>query len=335
VSIWTDKDGRKHVGIMHGGKRIHRKLPEGATASDAKQLEAELRAAIVRQRKPVIPGDPEMTAIMGGYLEHAKNLRSPETAAFHAARLGPWVEKYRASQAQQCAAHILKDMQGHYKPATINRSLGALKKALSLAWDRGITPENYGLRIKRLPENNQRDITLTIEQVQALTEHASEQVRAAIWIALYTGCRRGEILKMREADIGPSSILIRAGNTKTLKTRAVPIAGPLRQWLGYIPLAITFEGLKTGFRRAREAAEMPWVTFHDLRRSCGTLLIQAGVDLYVVSKILGHSSVAVTQARYAYMQTAQLQAGVDRAFGPAVDCTSDCTQKDQRHPKVA
>jgi integrase len=334
VSIWIDKDGRRHVGIMHGGKRIHRKLPEGATASDAKQLEAELRAAIVRQRKPVIPGDPELTAIMGVYLEHAKSLRSPETAAFHAARLGPWVERYRASDAQQCAAHMLRDMKGHYAAATINRSLGALKKALSIAWERGLTPENYGLRIKRLPENNQREVVLTIQQVQTLTEHASEQVRAAIWIALYTGCRRGEILKMREADIGPDSILIRAGNTKTLKTRLVPIAGPLRRWLGYIPLAITFEGLKTGFRRAREAAGMPHVTYHDLRRSCGSLMIQAGVDLYVVSKILGHSSVAVTQSRYAYMQTEQMKAGLDRAFG-ADDCTDDCTGKEKRPRRAA
>lgn len=334
MSIWTDKDGRKHVGIMHGGKRIHRKLPEGASASDAKQLEAELRAAVIRQRKPVIPGDPEMTAVMGVYLEHAKTLRSPQTASYHAARLGPWVEKYRASQAQQCAAHIMRDMHGHYKPATINRSLGTLKKALSIAWERGVIPENYGLRIKRLPENNQRDVTLTMEQVDTLASNASEQVKAAIYIAIYTGCRRGEILKLREADIGPSSILIRAGNTKTLKTRAVPIAGPLRKWLGYVPLAITFEGLKTGFRRAREAAGMPEVTFHDLRRSCGTLMIQAGVDLYVVSKILGHSSVAVTQSRYAYLQTEQMQAGLDRAFGSA-ECTGDYTRKAKRHRKVA
>lgn len=319
---------------MHGGKRIHRKLPQGASASDAKQLEAELRAAIVRQRKPNIPGDPELTAIMGTYLEYSKGLRSPETAAYHAARLGPWVEKYRASQAQECAAQVVKDMQGHYAPATINRSLGTLKKALSLAWERNLIPENYGLRIKRLPENNQRDVTMTMEQVEKLASHASEQVRAAIFIAIYTGCRRGEILKLQPADIGPLSILIRAGNTKTLKTRAVPIAGPLRKWLGYIPLGLNFEGLKTGFRRAREAAGMPEVTFHDLRRSCGTLMIQAGVDLYVVSKVLGHSSVAVTQSRYAYLQTEQMQAGLDRAFGSA-ECTSDYTRKAKRHRRVA
>jgi integrase len=63
-----------------------------------------------------------------------------------------------------------------------------------------------------------------------------------------------------------------------------------------VPLTLNFEGLKTGFRRAREAAGLPHVTFHDLRRSCGTMMVQAGVDLYVVSKVLGHSSMAVTRS---------------------------------------
>lgn len=257
-----------------------------------------------------------MLAVLGGYLVHAKTLRSPDTAIHHANRLGPWAEKYRASQARECAAHILRDMRDVYAVATINRSLGALKKALALAWENGLTPENYGLRVKRLPERNDRDMFLTLEQVKAIADNASEQVAAAIWIALFTGCRRGEILKMRAEDIGPDSIVIHAGNTKTLKTRTIPIVPPLRKYLGAVPLQMNFEGLKSGFRRARVAAEMPWVTFHDLRRSCGTLMIAAGVDLYVVSKVLGHSSVAVTQSRYAHMQIEQLREGMNRAFAP-------------------
>lgn len=315
MSTWIDKDGRRHVGIMLNGRRVHRKLPEGATASDAKRVEAEIRSAIGAQRAPNIPGDPRMIEVMGLYLEHAKTLRSPDTATFHAARLGPWAEKYRASQARECASHILRDMTGAYAPATINRSLGALKKALALAWERNLTPENYGLRIKRLPEHNLRDMTLSMEQVKRLADCASEQVGAAIWIALFTGCRRGEILAIQADDVGPDAIAIRAGNTKTLRARTVPIVPPLRKYLGLLPLALNFEGLKTGFRRAREAAEMPWVTFHDLRRSCGTLMIEAGVDLYVVSKVLGHSTVTVTQARYAHLQVDALRVGLEATFG--------------------
>ena len=256
-----------------------------------------------------------MTAVLGLYLEHARTLRSPATAVHHANRLGPWAEKYRASQARECAAHALRDMRAVYAPATINRSLGALKKALALAWERGMTGENYGMRIKRIPENNARDMVLTMEQVKVLADNASPAVSAAIWIAIFTGCRRGEILAIRPEDVGSDAIAIRAGNTKTLKARTVPIVPPLRKYLEHVPLSINFEGLKSGFRRAREAAGMPWVTFHDLRRSTATIMIEAGVDLYVVSKLLGHSSVAVTQSRYGHMQVDQVRAGLERAFG--------------------
>jgi integrase len=334
MSIWIDKEGRYHVGLMVRGERVHRKLPEGASKGDAKQLEADLRAAIGAGRKPEIPGDPPLTAVMGLYVEHADSLRSPDTAKFHAARIGPWAEKYRASQARECAAHILRDMRGHYAAATINRSLGALKKALALAWDRGLTPENYGLRVKRIPEHNMRDMALSMEEVRQLTEHASEQVATAVWVSLFTGCRRGEILAIRKDDIGRDAITIRAGNTKTLRTRVVPIVPPLRQYLDRLPLKITAEGLKTGFQRARVAAGMPWVTFHDLRRSCGTLMIQAGVDLYVVSKLLGHSTVAVTQARYAHLQVDQLRQGLVQTFG---EITPEIApgQKQQRPRRAA
>jgi integrase len=302
---------------MVNRRRIHRILPAGASASDAKRTEAEIRSALGR-RGVTIPGDPPLHAIMELYVEHAKTLRSSDTAEFHALRAGPWLEQHRASEAQQAAAAMVQDMRGHYAPATINRSLGALKKALTLAWERGTTPENYGARIKRLPENNARDVALTVEQIKAVADAASEQVRAAIWIAIYTGCRRGEILALQPEDIGKTEITIRAGNTKTLRTRTVPIIKPLKPWLKYVPLTINFEGLKTGFRRARVAAGLPHVTFHDLRRSCGTLMVQAGVDLYVVSKLLGHSSVAVTQTRYAHLQTAQIRKGLEAAFAPPV-----------------
>ena len=59
MSIWEDKQGRKHVGVMVGGKRVHRILPEGATSGDAKRIEAEIRGAIEKMpRQANIPGDP-------------------------------------------------------------------------------------------------------------------------------------------------------------------------------------------------------------------------------------------------------------------------------------
>lgn len=314
MSIWTDSEGNQHVSLMVGGKRVHRRVPKGTSARGAKQLEAELRSALGRKRGPSIPGDPPLTEVMGLYLAHCETLRSPDTAKFHALRLGPWVQGHRASEARQVTAAAIKGMTGHYKPATINRSLSAMQKALRMAWEAGTVPEDYSKHVKRVPENNQRDVHLSVEQVHKLAEAASERVRAAIWIALLTGCRRGEILAIQPQDIGEDTITIKAGNTKTLKTRIVPITPALRPWLGYLPLGMNFEGLKTGFRRAREAAGMPEVHFHDLRHSCATILLASGADLYTVAKILGHSTIRMTE-RYAHHQVSAQRSALEKAFG--------------------
>lgn len=313
MSIWTDKQGRRHVGVMVNGKRVHRILPEDATASDAKRFEGELRAAIGRDRAPIVPGDPPMAKVMELYMAHAKTLRSPDTAIHHAQRVEPWVSQYKASQARQCAAHIVADMTEAYAAATINRSLGTIKKALHLAWERGITPDNHSAQIKRLPENNQREIHLSIDQVKIIADLCSEQTRAAVWVSLLTGCRRGEVLKIKAEDIGAETILIRSGNTKTLRTRIVPIIPALRPWLPYLPLVIGYEGVKSSFQRAREKAEMPEVNFHDLRHSCATILLASGADLYTVAKILGHTTVKTTE-RYAHHQVSAQRAALDKAF---------------------
>lgn len=128
---------------------------------------------------------------------------------------------------------------------------------------------------------------------------ASAQCAAAIWIALLTGCRRGEVLAIEPHMIGPNSITLPAGNTKTLRTRTVPIVPALRPWLAYVPLRMNFEGLKTSFRRARAAAGMEHVNFHDLRHSCATILLSLGTPLDVVRDILGHTTIKTTE-RYAH-----------------------------------
>lgn len=305
MSIWTDKQGRLHVGVMVNGKRIHRRLPEGSSARDAKLIEAELRRAAGR-REPSIPGDPLMTAVMGLYMTHADTLRSPDTAKFHALRAGRWLEGVRASDAPVAMNKMVADMRGHYAAATINRSLGAVKAALKLAYRSGMIPEDYGTKITRLPENNERHTYLTIEQVKRLADCCSDQVRIAVWIALLTGCRRGEILKMTTADVMGDRLRIRAGNTKTLRERTIPVVPALRPWLDRLPLAINAEGLKTGFRRAREKAGMPDVHFHDLRHSCASLLINMGVSLEVVRDILGHTTIKTTE-RYAHLDVERQQ----------------------------
>lgn len=268
------------------------------------------------------------------YLDHASTLRSPQTARFHALRLGPWVDGRRASDARQVAAAAIAGLRKHYQPATINRTLSAMQKGLHLAWEAGLTREDYSQHVRRLPENNQREVYLSLEEVRQISDHASHQVRAAIWIALFTGCRRGEILAIQPEDVGDDTIVIRAGNTKTLKTRIVPIFPALRPWLEALPLRMNFEGLKTGFRRAREAAGMPHVHYHDLRHSCATILLAHGADLYTVAKVLGHSTIKVTE-RYAHHQISAQRAALEKAFGSTPEITPAVPQPKKERPKRA
>nr|MBP6853850.1 site-specific integrase [Rhodoferax sp.] len=122
-------------------------------------------------------------------------------------------------------------------------------------------------------------------------------------------------LKMRQEDIGRDTITIHSGNTKTRRTRVIPIAPGLRQWLEHVPLPYKdYEGLKSSYQRARIKAEMPWVNFHDLRHSCASILMAKGADLYTVSKILGHSTITTTQ-RYAHLEVSQQRDALKRAFG--------------------
>lgn len=240
---------------------------------------------------------------MGLYMDHTAKLRSPETARMHALRTGPWMVG-RASDARRVAAKMIADMSGKYAPATINRSLGAFKKGLHIAWESGYTATDYSAYVKRIPENNKRTTYPTLEQVRAIADKCGREIQAAIWLALLTGARRGEICKLTRADIGENEITIQSGNTKTLRTRTVPIVAAMRPWLEFIPLGVTFEGLKTGFRRARVLAELPKVRFHDLRHACASMLINADVPLEVVRDVLGHTSVKTTE-RYAHLNIAK------------------------------
>lgn len=242
-----------------------------------------------------------MFEVLALYTEEAEHSRSPKTNQNHAARIAAHVSGFRASDARASTSHFVKKARaGKFAVGTINRSLGCMRRGLYLAWERGLTREDYSAQVKALPEHNARETHLSVDQVRTLADAASENVRAAIWIALLTGCRRGEVCQIQADDIGADSILIRAGNTKTLKTRTVPIFPALRLWLGYLPLGINFEGVKSGFRRAREAVGMKHVQYRDLRRSCGMLLLSLDVPLDVIRDVLGHASIKTTETHYAH-----------------------------------
>ncbi len=66
------------------------------------------------------------------------------------------------------------------------------------------------------------------------------------------------------------------------------------------------------FKKLLKKAGLPDVRFHDLRHSVATVLLTAGVDLKVVSELLGHSSIAITADIYAHVLPKQQQEVVNK-----------------------
>ena len=57
----------------------------------------------------------------------------------------------------------------------------------------------------------------------------------------------------------------------------------------------------TAFRRTRGRANLPGVTFHDLRHAYASALIAGGADVVTVQHALGHASPMVTLSTYAHL----------------------------------
>lgn len=194
------------------------------------------------------------------------------------------------------------------RPATINSRLNVLKAALKYAFLRGWSDANLSGRIQLLRTENKREVYLTPKEVKALALAADGITGAAIMLSAYTGLRVSELLALKAGDVTADEIRIR--KSKTGKPRVVPVPAVARQYLSAVPLGIAYRTLLDRFWAARQRAGLEHVRWHDLRHTTASLLINAGVDLYTVGRILGHTA-TVTTARYAHLSHQTLK----RAMG--------------------
>ena len=75
-----------------------------------------------------------------------------------------------------------------------------------------------------------------------------------------------------------------------------------------------FVSIKHSWQTARKAAKLPGLRIHDLRHSAASFMVNSGVDLFAVGKVLGHASYQSTQ-RYSHLANDTLLAAVEA--GPA------------------
>ena len=137
-------------------------------------------------------------------------------------------------------------------------------------------------------------------------------------LALHTGMRVGEIVAIRVCDvIRYPEPMIFIPHSKSRRSRYVPLYGPALEIVANrIQGEVNSEALlldcveaKTvseWFKNCCEHAQVMDFTFHCLRHTFAAYMLSRGVPIYKVSKILGHSSVVVTEQHYGHLDRSVL-----------------------------
>ena len=210
--------------------------------------------------------------------------------------------------------------------ATANRYLALLSKLFSLAAQWGHIERNPARGIQKYREAGPRHRWLSGEELKrflvALEAESDRNTSVAIQLLLLTGVRKMELLSLRWSDVDLQNMSFRLIRTKSGKSRVVvlnsmayglmvqlhskkvegcPWVFPARTGNGHLI------DLRKPLQRAMDRAKLQDLRPHDLRRSYASLLANAGVDIYQIKDLLGHSSVAVTQQSYAHLQQSTLR----------------------------
>jgi len=138
-------------------------------------------------------------------------------------------------------------------------------------------------------------------------------LKPLVTLAIYTGMRRGELLKLHRSHVDFGLNVINVKQTKTGKDRTVPMDVAVRETLVGLceglsdddfvfmnrRTGVRLTDVKHGFKSACRDAGVLDLNFHDLRHTFGTRLADAGVDIVKTTELMGHQSILTTR-RYTH-----------------------------------
>lgn len=191
-----------------------------------------------------------------------------------------------------------------------NRMLELLRAVFNKAQRWGIAKDNPALGFERFREIR-RDRFLSDDELRRLNAALSEESdpwRSYFHLLLLLGVRRSELAAARWADIDFDSHTLRLTRTKSGEPRLAPLpraaAELLHRLLSFGRSEYVFPGsgktghlveLKSAWRRLCRKAGLTDVTIHDLRRTVGSRMAMAGVNLPTIGRVLGHLNLNATQ----------------------------------------
>ncbi len=237
------------------------------------------------------------------YLDYSRKTKAPNTARLDDLVLRKLME-YAGEDIgiRNINARILDGfasslLDAGEKRTSVNIYLKHLKAMLNKAMEWEYIKSVPKIKIHTVPHTPRY---MTEEEVEKILEK-SGRFRFVIEIALLTGLRRSDLCKLKRSDIDMKNRVIKVKIQKTGRIRFIPISDELYEILSrikpakdgrIIPYSPSY--LTHRFKSICKSAGVD-ARFHDLRHTCATWLLNRGVPIEVVSKILGHTKISTTQ----------------------------------------
>jgi integrase len=219
-------------------------------------------------------------------------------------------------------------------PRSIQYMLATVRQVFNHAFANGLFQGSNpaaGKGIKRPTIDNRRTRFLTQDEATALLSELAKRSKDIYDIALFslhTGARAGEIFSLTWADTDfiAGTALLR--DTKSNKNRHLYFTDKVREMLvgrkptdakktdlvfpdrngnKIVQISDTFNRVIDSLKLNEDVTDRRnKVTFHTLRHTYASILVQAGVDIYHVKELLGHSSITLTE-RYSHLSESTLK----------------------------
>ena len=212
-------------------------------------------------------------------------------------------------------------------PGNANSALKLLRQIMNFAIACGYIDANpmRGIRRNRRPALTR---FLSREEIGRLHKALDRQTRKGgreqadiIRLLLLTGCRKGEIVRLRWSEVDGDRLVLADGKTGP---RTLPLNTQARRILERQPRdgsSFVFPSPRDPSRprsrnlalwyRVRREAGIEDVRLHDLRHTHASHAVMNGVPVPVVSRLLGHSNVRMT-LRYAHLGDRDIEAAAER-----------------------
>lgn len=229
-----------------------------------------------------------------------------------------WVPSGQMKSAK-AFGFLLSPVAVRRRRSTLNKVITYLKASLDRAYENGdVEGRSAWARLRKYKgADNARLARLSTEEALRLTNAAAPDFRRLLQLALLTGARYGELIAFRARDFDEGSGTLLVAESKSGKSRRIPLTDEGRQLLESLTAGRTPDDAiltkadgsawkkNDQFERIREACTAakisPPINFHAIRHTTASLLVEKGVPLAFVAEMLGHTDARMVSRHYAHL----------------------------------